>query len=222
MYSYLIMITVSITFIWACSSGVSQVEYDKLREDLTLSKVTLDKANTDLATKESEVKQLKEDLTLSNVTLEKANTDLTTKESEVKQLKEDLDSYKGLESNTEDVTNVLQYWKDTREVDAALYQTKGMQVLLTEGLDGLYRLSDDELQDFMFTIELYPEFKNVRINNSKLYNVVSKQIEMTENSGLKSLNSGDVLGSVVEELSEEDMVQLDVEVYQIMINMLKK
>ncbi len=216
------MITVSITFIWACSSGVSQVEYDKLREDLTLSKVTLDKANTDLATKESEVKQLKEDLTLSNVTLEKANTDLTTKESEVKQLKEDLDSYKGLESNTEDVTNVLQYWKDTREVDAALYQTKGMQVLLTEGLDGLYRLSDDELQDFMFTIELYPEFKNVRINNSKLYNVVSKQIEMTENSGLKSLNSGDVLGSVVEELSEEDMVQLDVEVYQIMINMLKK
>ena len=111
MYSYLIMITVSITFIWACSSGVSQVEYDKLREDLTLSKVTLDKANTDLATKESEVKQLKEDL----------------------------DSYKGLESNTQDVTSVLQYWKDTREVDAALYQTKGMQVLLTEGLDGLYR-----------------------------------------------------------------------------------
>ena len=188
------MITVSITFIWACSSGVSQVEYDKVREDLTLSKVTLEKANTDLATKESEVKQLKEDL----------------------------DSYKNLESNTEDVTSVLQYWKDTREVDAALYQTKDMQVLLTEGLDGLYRLSDDEWEDFMFAIVLYPEYKNVRINNSKLHNVVSRQIEMTENSGLKSLNSGDVLGSAIEEFSEEDMVQLDVEVYQIMINMLKK
>ena len=209
MRRYLIILTVSAIFIWACGSGVSQVEYDDLRDDLTMSKVALEKANTDLATKEAEVSEKSSEVELAN--------------NEINRLRKELDSYKLFVSDAEDVANVLQYWSDSTEVEAAMYQLKAMQILMTEGWDGLDRLSDDELEEFLLKIDTYPMFEDVRINNSKLHDVVSKQEKFLETSGIKSMVSGDALmDTLMEELSEEEMVQLDVEVYRVMINMLKK